>query len=151
MFAYSLRERTHAARHLHDDVPEAVKQRRLQEVIATFRYSMPGRIRLEQQLSAGARHTLPDVLAYRRSLPPSGTDVLCLGRVFFLAAALVCHAAGMRCTEGDAGHKTHCLLTMTVVASFTSFPIDQMNGSTHTDRPYIMGKGSAACLGSPAT
>ena len=40
MFAYSLRERTHAARHLHDDVPEAVKQRRLQEVIATFRYSM---------------------------------------------------------------------------------------------------------------
>jgi tRNA A37 methylthiotransferase MiaB len=37
MFAYSLRERTHAAYHLQDDVPEAVKQRRLQEVIATFR------------------------------------------------------------------------------------------------------------------
>jgi hypothetical protein len=37
MFAYSRRERTHAAYHLADDVPEATKLRRLQEVIATFR------------------------------------------------------------------------------------------------------------------
>jgi MiaB/RimO family radical SAM methylthiotransferase len=37
MFAYSLRERTHAAHKLSDDVPEAVKLARLQEVIATFR------------------------------------------------------------------------------------------------------------------
>ena len=36
MFAYSLREKTHAHRSLHDDVPEAVKARRLREVIATF-------------------------------------------------------------------------------------------------------------------
>ena len=71
MFAYSLRERTHAARHLRDDVPEAVKQRRLQEVIATFRYSMLGCNKLNQQLLARARHNLPDGLACRRSLPPS--------------------------------------------------------------------------------
>ena len=31
-FAYSLREKTHAARSMDDDVPEAVKQRRLREV-----------------------------------------------------------------------------------------------------------------------
>eukprot|EP00850_Spirogloea_muscicola_P023615 SM000372S13691 [mRNA] locus=s372:53911:57982:- [translate_table: standard] len=37
MFAYSMRERTHAHRRLVDDVPEVVKQRRLQEMIATFR------------------------------------------------------------------------------------------------------------------
>jgi tRNA A37 methylthiotransferase MiaB len=37
MFAYSLREKTHAARTMEDDVPEATKLRRLQEVIATFR------------------------------------------------------------------------------------------------------------------
>jgi tRNA A37 methylthiotransferase MiaB len=37
MFHYSLREKTHAARHLEDDVPEDVKKRRLAEVIATFR------------------------------------------------------------------------------------------------------------------
>lgn len=36
MFAYSLREKTHAHRTLSDDVPEAVKQRRLREVIDTF-------------------------------------------------------------------------------------------------------------------
>jgi len=36
MFAYSLREKTHAHRQLADDVPEAVKQRRLREVIAAF-------------------------------------------------------------------------------------------------------------------
>ena len=36
MFAYSMREKTHAHRRLTDDVPEAVKQRRLREVIDTF-------------------------------------------------------------------------------------------------------------------
>ena len=37
MFAYSEREKTHAARHLPDDVPADVKSRRLQEIIDTFR------------------------------------------------------------------------------------------------------------------
>lgn len=36
MFAYSLRDKTHAARALVDDVPEDIKQRRLREVIDTF-------------------------------------------------------------------------------------------------------------------
>jgi MiaB/RimO family radical SAM methylthiotransferase len=36
LFAYSLRERTHAAYHLKDDVPEEVKKRRLNEVIAAY-------------------------------------------------------------------------------------------------------------------
>lgn len=37
MFAYSEREKTHAARHLPDNVPADVKSRRLQEIIALFR------------------------------------------------------------------------------------------------------------------
>jgi tRNA A37 methylthiotransferase MiaB len=37
MYAYSLRDRTHAAHTLEDDVPAEVKQRRLQEIIACFR------------------------------------------------------------------------------------------------------------------
>ena len=37
MFAYSKREKTHAAYHMEDDVPEDVKLKRLQEVIDTFR------------------------------------------------------------------------------------------------------------------
>lgn len=37
MFAYSKREKTHAAYHMEDDVPEEVKLRRLQEVIDSFR------------------------------------------------------------------------------------------------------------------
>ena len=36
MFAYSMREKTHAHRQLLDDVPEPTKQRRLAEVIAAF-------------------------------------------------------------------------------------------------------------------
>ncbi|KAJ0408647.1 hypothetical protein ATCC90586_006348 [Pythium insidiosum] len=36
MFAYSVRARTHAAHRMQDDVPQDVKLRRLQEVIATF-------------------------------------------------------------------------------------------------------------------
>ena len=36
MFAYSMREKTHAHRKLVDDVEESVKQRRLREVIETF-------------------------------------------------------------------------------------------------------------------
>jgi len=39
MFAYSLREKTHAHRKLQDDVPEQTKQRRLREVIDLF-YSL---------------------------------------------------------------------------------------------------------------
>ncbi|KAG9451725.1 hypothetical protein H6P81_004629 [Aristolochia fimbriata] len=39
MFAYSMRERTHAHRNYVDDVPEDVKQRRLTELIETFRES----------------------------------------------------------------------------------------------------------------
>ena len=37
MFHYSLRDKTHAARHFEDDVPQEVKLRRLQEIIDTFR------------------------------------------------------------------------------------------------------------------
>ena len=44
----SEREKTHAARHLPDDVPEAVKAARLQEVIAAFRAG------LESRFAAGA-------------------------------------------------------------------------------------------------
>ena len=37
MYAYSLREKTNAAYNYQDDVPEQIKQRRLREVIDTFR------------------------------------------------------------------------------------------------------------------
>lgn len=37
MFAYSMREKTHAHRNYTDDVPEEVKQRRLTELIQAFR------------------------------------------------------------------------------------------------------------------
>ena len=36
MFAYSLRDRTHAAHRMEDNVPEAIKLARLQEIIHTF-------------------------------------------------------------------------------------------------------------------
>lgn len=39
MFAYSMREKTHAHRNYVDDVPEDIKQRRLTEMIETFRES----------------------------------------------------------------------------------------------------------------
>lgn len=39
MFAYSMREKTHAHRNYVDDVPEEIKQRRLAELIETFRES----------------------------------------------------------------------------------------------------------------
>lgn len=37
MFAYSLREKTHAAHTMEDDVPPEIKSRRLQEIINAFR------------------------------------------------------------------------------------------------------------------
>jgi MiaB/RimO family radical SAM methylthiotransferase len=37
MFAYSLRERTHAAHTMQDNVPEDIKQRRLREIIEVYR------------------------------------------------------------------------------------------------------------------
>ncbi|CAB9522851.1 tRNA-2-methylthio-N(6)-dimethylallyladenosine synthase [Seminavis robusta] len=38
MFAYSLREKTHAHRTMQDNIPQEIKLRRLREVIDTFRY-----------------------------------------------------------------------------------------------------------------
>mmetsp|Transcript_32826 Transcript_32826/g.82401 ORF Transcript_32826/g.82401 Transcript_32826/m.82401 type:complete len:673 (-) Transcript_32826:41-2059(-) len=52
MFAYSLREKTHAHRQLSDDVPHDVKQRRLREVIDTF-YSLA---REKNELEVGKTH-----------------------------------------------------------------------------------------------
>ncbi|GJP29267.1 hypothetical protein CLOM_g11272 [Closterium sp. NIES-68] len=43
MFAYSLRPRTHAHRRLTDDVLEEVKQRRLRELVETFRETTAAR------------------------------------------------------------------------------------------------------------
>ncbi|KAJ8259740.1 hypothetical protein GJAV_G00172880 [Gymnothorax javanicus] len=37
LFAYSMRKKTHAFHHLHDDVPAEVKRRRLEELISVFR------------------------------------------------------------------------------------------------------------------
>lgn len=52
MFAYSEREGTAAERHQADDVPEDVKQRRLQEVIDAFR----AQAAIKQELEVGSTH-----------------------------------------------------------------------------------------------
>ena len=43
MFAYSMRGKTHAHRQMQDDVPEEIKQQRLQEIIQVFRTSVQTR------------------------------------------------------------------------------------------------------------
>jgi len=64
MFAYSLREQTHAAKRLQDDVPPEIKQQRLQEIIDTFQRKVHdknadevGRLRLV--LVQGPSHKSP--------------------------------------------------------------------------------------------
>ena len=52
LFAYSMRERTHAHRRMQDNVPAEVKQERLVRMINTFK-----RIQLEVQMSeVGKQH-----------------------------------------------------------------------------------------------
>ena len=51
MYAYSLREKTHAAHTMQDDVPEETKQRRLREIIETFRRTVQNR---NERLELGA-------------------------------------------------------------------------------------------------
>lgn len=48
MYAYSLRDRTHAAHTMEDDVPEETKQRRLAEVIQVFRQGVQERNEREE-------------------------------------------------------------------------------------------------------
>lgn len=48
MFAYSLREKTHAARTMTDDVPEEIKQRRLREIIDRFHTHIIAKNRVEE-------------------------------------------------------------------------------------------------------
>ncbi|GAB4822700.1 hypothetical protein N2152v2_009746 [Parachlorella kessleri] len=63
MFAYSDREKTYAAKHLQDDVPEEVKGRRLAEVIAAFREGLHQRCQQE----VGRRHLVLVEGSSRRS------------------------------------------------------------------------------------
>lgn len=53
LFAYSMRERTHAHRRMEDDVPEDIKQARLRRMIDTFK-----KHQLEVQLQEKGRHHL---------------------------------------------------------------------------------------------
>jgi len=54
MFAYSMREKTHAHRRMQDDVEEPVKQRRLREIIDTF-YD---RLLIKNQAEIGSTQTI---------------------------------------------------------------------------------------------
>jgi len=47
MYAYSMREKTHAHRNYTDNVPQEVKKRRLQEVVDTFYSVLPDKNREE--------------------------------------------------------------------------------------------------------
>lgn len=69
LFAYSLRERTHAAYHLQDNVPESDKQRRLAEIIATFRRVAAARNAAE----VGREHLVLVEGPSKRSTPDSPT------------------------------------------------------------------------------
>ena len=69
MYAYSLRERTHAAYHYQDDVSEEVKQRRLAEIIETFR-----RVAGERNvLEVGREHLVLVEGLSKRSTPENPT------------------------------------------------------------------------------
>lgn len=65
LFAYSMRERTHAHRRMEDDVPEAVKQRRLREIIDVFR---AGALEANRE-QVGRRHLVLVEGHSRRSSP----------------------------------------------------------------------------------
>jgi tRNA A37 methylthiotransferase MiaB len=69
MYAYSLRERTHAAYHYQDDVSEEVKQRRLAEIIETFRRVAGARNALE----VGKEHLVLVEGLSKRSTPENPT------------------------------------------------------------------------------
>jgi len=61
LFAYSMREKTHAHRRMQDNVPEDVKKRRLQEMIDTFK-----RVQLSKQKEDIGREHLVLVDGYGR-------------------------------------------------------------------------------------
>lgn len=63
LFAYSERDRTHAARHHADDVPPEAKSRRLQELVAAYREQLVGLGHAE----VGRRHLVLVEGASRRS------------------------------------------------------------------------------------
>jgi tRNA A37 methylthiotransferase MiaB len=72
LFAYSTRERTHAARHLADDVPPPVKAARLQEAMAAYRAE------LERRNAAEARRRPPEETEVGAPPPPPPEE--CGGR-----------------------------------------------------------------------
>ncbi|KAJ1445168.1 hypothetical protein M885DRAFT_473768 [Pelagophyceae sp. CCMP2097] len=66
IFAYSLRPKTHAARHLEDDVPREVKFQRLNELLAEFH---AGRARIAAAAVGGSRLVLVEGAPRRTPAP----------------------------------------------------------------------------------
>lgn len=84
MFAYSEREKTHAARHLNDDVPAEVKSRRLQEIIAAFR---EGQLK-QFQAEVGRTHLVSCFVLHAIYNRPSRMHLLTFLNVFRLKSTI---------------------------------------------------------------
>lgn len=91
LFAYSLREKTHAHRTLDDNVPEEVKQRRLRQLIDTYQANIHqknlekevGKLRLVL-LEGSSKRSTPDAPAWhgrtdqnKRIIFPVNNDLSC--------------------------------------------------------------------------
>ncbi|BDA45610.1 CDK5 regulatory subunit-associated protein 1 [Coccomyxa sp. Obi] len=89
LFAYSKRNKTYAARHLQDDVPQAVKLRRLNEAISMYKEVLLAR----NQAQVSSRHLVMIEGPSRRS-PSVLTGRTCTGKRVFLADDCVCPSYG---------------------------------------------------------
>lgn len=93
MFAYSMREKTHAHRRMQDDVPDEIKSQRLQEIIHVFRTQVQkrndemevGRLRLVL-VEGESKKSKPENVTWhgrtdqnKRVVFPMQPDLTCLG------------------------------------------------------------------------
>ena len=130
MFAYSLREKTHAARRFEDNVPDDVKGRRLQEIIDTFRTTV--QLKNEQE----DLHKLHCVLIEGEAKKPlPGTLVSLHGRtdtnkrVFFPSIPIPAHMPGF---EG-VGHGDDVMEMAT--GDYVVVEITEVKGHTLRGKP----------------
>jgi hypothetical protein len=131
VFSYSQRDKTHAARHLTDDVPEAVKAARLQEALQAYRQG-------QQRSMAGEPGSIHIVLVEGR--PKRGEGLLqgrscTMKRVIFPDGPVPCslQAAAAAAGSGSAAQAPAVALRP---GDYVAVYVDALNGnSTLVARP----------------
>ncbi|KNC81170.1 hypothetical protein SARC_06494 [Sphaeroforma arctica JP610] len=139
LFAYSMREKTHAHRRFKDDVAEDVKQRRLREIIDVFR---SGSLARNEQLVGTTQLVLVDSIGRKPGQFLGRTDGFT--RVIMSDVKVPSDTTGVSNTQIEVGDYVAVHITEANAQTLRATPLRVTNIVTHAARAKSKALGDAS-------